>query len=77
MKKIEDLIVDIIILLIRFIIGVALGVLFSFVIMSRSFWHDWFWMKWILIVLTLFMGISAAIWGDKVLKKLWEFISAL
>jgi len=74
MKKSENIFSDIIIILIRFFLGIVLGIILFGLFPIRSLMIAWIgdvykWIDWTIIVIIFLMGITTAIWGDKVLNK--------
>jgi hypothetical protein len=77
MKMSEKLIVDVVVIIIRFIIGIFLGILFVSVVSGGlliGYWSSghFMWTDWIFVFIVLIIGICSAIWGDKVIKKIWN-----
>ena len=74
MKKSEDLFPHVIIILIRFFLGIVLGIILFGLVPIRTLLLSWLgdtseWVDLIIIFVILLMGIITAIWGDKVLNK--------
>lgn len=74
MKKSENIFSDIVFIVIRFFLGIVLGIILFGLFPIRTLMITWFgdifiWIDWTIIFIIVLMGICTAIWGDKVLNK--------